>query len=82
MLVWQDGHLVWIVPLQCLSVLEVGRDAVLDVVLELIVALVELFLLARLIADLDRQALLLAVLVRQVVRALPDTALGRLVQRL
>ena len=54
MLVRQDGHLVRIVPLHYYPVLEVRWNAVLNVVLELFVAIVELFLVASLIADLDR----------------------------
>ena len=67
MLVWQDNHLVRIVPLHRYPVLEVRWNAVLDIILELYVAIVELFLFASLIANLDRKTLLLPILVCKVV---------------
>ena len=82
-LVWQDRHLIRVVALHGLPVLaNLAGDAILDIVLQLVVSLFEFVLLALLVAYLDGQALLLAILRRQVVAALRDAPLRHLVQHL
>ena len=66
-LVWQNCHLVWVVLLHHNSTfVRLYRNAVLDIVLQLIVASFKLVLLAVLVTDLDRESLLLAILSREI----------------
>ena len=82
-LVGQNCHLIWVVLLHHHSALTLlCRNAVLDVVLQLVVASFELVLLASLVTDLNREGLLLTILSREIVRALCDATLCHLVQDL
>ena len=82
-LVRQDCHLVRVIPLHHLATFTLfRRNTIFNIVLKLVVASFELALIARLVTDLNRKSLLLAVLGRKVLRALRDAALCHLIQDL
>ena len=82
-LIWKDSDLIWVISLHRLAVFaHLVRDAILDIVLQLVMSLLEFVLLSFFVTDLDGEGLLLTVLGGQIMTTLCDTTLCNFIQHL
>ena len=82
-LVWQNCHLIWMIPLHNLAIWAGHRwDEILNLVLEVVVALAQLTLFSVLVIDLDGQSLALFAPTCKLLSTMRDARLSHFIEHL